>query len=512
MKNQIESDTYIPNILIVDDVPANLKLLSDILKCEGYKTRPVPSGELALLAAESEKPDLILLDIMMPGIDGFEVCRQLKENPGLKDIPVIFISTLGDTFSIVKALATGGVDYINKPFQAEEVKARVNTHLRLYQQTKELQGLNATKDKFFSIIAHDLRGPFNGFLGLTQVLAENLSDFTMPQLQDMLYAMKNSASNLYNLIVNLLEWSRIQRGLVTISPETFPLLPKISEILSITREALSAKEIKVSLDIPSNLLLFADINMFGSIMRNLITNAVKFTPKGGSIVVSAQPNSTNSIRISVKDTGIGMSSDLLGKLFRLDGNTSRKGTEGELSTGLGLILCKDFIEKHGGEIWATSEEDKGSVFSFTISGSYAQIQEEVIQNTIPDSIKTHQVNNLKILIAEDDYASDKLISVLSRQFSSNILNARTGIEAVETCRNNPDIDLVFMDIKMPLMDGYEATRQIRLYNTDVIIIAQTANDYPEARVKAMKAGCNYYITKPIDKEILINLIQKHFGN
>ena len=119
MKNQIESEQYIPNILVVDDVPANLKLLDDILKYEGYKTRPVPSGELALRAAEKEKPDLILLDIMMPGIDGFEVCRQLKENPSLKDIPVIFISALGDTVSVVRALATGGVDYINKPFQAE---------------------------------------------------------------------------------------------------------------------------------------------------------------------------------------------------------------------------------------------------------------------------------------------------------------------------------------------------------------------------------------------------------
>jgi PAS domain S-box-containing protein len=159
MKNQIESSRNIPNILVVDDVSANLKLLDDILKSEGYKTRPVPNGELALRAAAKEKPDLILLDIMMPGIDGFEVCRRLKENPGLKDIPVIFISALGETANIVKALALGGVDYINKPFQAEEVIARVRTHLKLHRQSTELRIFaQAVEQSPVNIILTDLDG------------------------------------------------------------------------------------------------------------------------------------------------------------------------------------------------------------------------------------------------------------------------------------------------------------------------------------------------------------------
>ncbi len=159
MKNQIESSRNIPNILVVDDVSANLKLLDDILKSEGYKTRPVPNGELALRAAAKEKPDLILLDIMMPGIDGFEVCRRLKENPDLKDIPVIFISALGETANIVKALALGGVDYINKPFQAEEVIARVRTHLKLHRQSTELRIFaQAVEQSPVNIILTDLDG------------------------------------------------------------------------------------------------------------------------------------------------------------------------------------------------------------------------------------------------------------------------------------------------------------------------------------------------------------------
>jgi len=155
MSNDYVSSQNIPNILIVDDVPANLILLGHILKNLGYKVRPVPNGMLALKVAEKEKPDLILLDVMMPDMDGFEVCRRLKEDQNLSDVPIIFISALSDTNDIIKALTCGGADYIAKPFHAEEVKARVATHLKLYQQSKELQKINAEKDKFFSIIAHD---------------------------------------------------------------------------------------------------------------------------------------------------------------------------------------------------------------------------------------------------------------------------------------------------------------------------------------------------------------------
>ncbi|MEI7831389.1 MAG: response regulator, partial [Prolixibacteraceae bacterium] len=203
MKTEIESELDIPNILIVDDIGANLRLLNDILSPEGYKIRQVPNGELALKVAEEEKPDLILLDIMMPYMNGYEVCRRLKENPELKDIPVIFISALGETNDILNAFNSGGVDYINKPIQAEEVKARVRSHIRLQQQSivlhrqskvlqrqsKELRDLNATKDKFFSIIAHDLRGPFNGFLGLTQLMAEDLESLSGEDIKELSLSM-----------------------------------------------------------------------------------------------------------------------------------------------------------------------------------------------------------------------------------------------------------------------------------------------------------------------------------
>ena len=201
----IEPVGKISTILLVDDVAANLKLLGEILSTEGYKIRQVTSGLQALKVASIEKPDLILLDIMMPGMDGFEVCRQLKLNEGLKDIPVIFISALNDTENIVKALAAGGVDYINKPFQEQEVLARVRTHLKLRCQNRELFELNATKDRFFSIIAHDLRGPLGGFMGLTEIMADENQYFTAGERAEMMSDLRQSARNTFTLLENLLE-------------------------------------------------------------------------------------------------------------------------------------------------------------------------------------------------------------------------------------------------------------------------------------------------------------------
>ena len=381
MKHEKAIITEIPNILVVDDIGTNLKLLDDILRPEGYNIRLAPGGVLALRAAEKEKPDLILLDIMMPGIDGFEVCRQLKENPNLKDIPVIFISALGDTDDIVRALAIGGVDYITKPYQAEEIKARVHTHLKLrnqslelqklnnelQQQSKELSELNATKDKFFSIIAHDLRGPFTGFLGLTQIMAQESESLSREEIQEYSALMKDSAANLFRLLENLLEWARSQRGLTKFMPESLLLMPIITEIMRNVISSATKKGIEISSQIPVGLSVFADEYMLASTIRNLTTNAVKFTRKGGKVSISAKPLPGNRVEISVTDNGIGMKHEMVNALFQLDVQTNRKGTENEPSSGLGLLLCKEFVEKHGSKLCVESEEGKGSIFTFTIT-------------------------------------------------------------------------------------------------------------------------------------------------
>jgi len=234
---------------------------------------------------------------------------------------------------------------------------------------EDLQRINAEKDKFFSIIAHDLRGPFSAFFGLTELMVEGFSTMEHLDIQKMAGQMRDSAGNLFSLLENLLRWSRMQRGLDMFVPESHVLMPKIIESLILVMEGASKKEIKVNFDIPENLVVFADGNMLDVIIRNLVSNAVKFTPIGGSITISAKQYSNKSILISIKDTGIGMSKTMIENLFRLDANTSRRGTEGELSTGLGLILCKDFVEKHGGALRVESEEGKGSTFLVLFSGN-----------------------------------------------------------------------------------------------------------------------------------------------
>ncbi len=499
-----------PNILIVDDVPANLKVLGDILEREGYKVRPVPSGKLALQVSAIAKPDLILLDIMMPGMDGFEVCRLLKENKNLSDVPVIFISALSDTSDIVNALNSGAVDYITKPFRAEEVIARVKTHLKLYHQNKELHELNATKDKFFSIIAHDLRSPFNNFLGLTQIMVEELPLLTITDLEEIALTLRDSAVNLFSLLGNLLEWARMQRGLTTFEPVLCKLMPEVSKILALAEQAAAKKGITVSYSIPDDLTVFADYNMLGGVMRNLVSNATKFTDKGGAITITAKPGSAGWVEICIQDSGIGMDKDMIANLFSLDKNTSRPGTVGEPSTGLGLIICKDFIEKHGGELRVESETGQGSTFRITLPADSSWEEKSKTAMTTAAEKPAGNSGKLKILIAEDDETSQLLLAIAVKKFSKETIKVYTGADAVTACHNNPDINLVLMDVKMPGMDGYEATRLIRQFNKEVVIIAQTAYSQIGDQEKAMESGCNDFISKPIEVDLLKERIDKYF--
>ena len=247
-----------------------------------------------------------------------------------------------------------------------DVTSRRLVEEQIKQKNEELAKLNTEKDKFFSIIAHDLRSPFNAFLGFTKLLDDELPTMTKENTQKITMTMRKSASNLYTLLENLLEWSRMQQRLVPFTPEKIQLLQVVEAIKQIALEPAKIKEIELTFDIPGDISVFGDGNMLQSVIRNLVSNAIKFTPKGGRVSVSAKGTIDDGVEFSVKDTGIGMSPQMVADLFLLDVQTNRKGTEGEPSTGLGLILCKDFVEKHGGKLWVVSEEGKGSTFCFTL--------------------------------------------------------------------------------------------------------------------------------------------------
>jgi len=235
----------------------------------------------------------------------------------------------------------------------------------LQENEARLSELNATKDKFFSIIAHDLRSPFNSILGFSNILAEQIKEKNYEGIESYANILQNSAQRALSLLMNLLEWSRSQKGLIKFSPEYVELGGLINEITELLYGSAAQKSISIVKEIPRNVHAFADIAMISTILRNLIMNAIKFTNPGGQIVILAEQK-PDKIFISVSDNGVGIKKEAIGKLFRIDASSSTKGTNNETGSGLGLILCKEFVEKHEGKIWVKSEFGKGTQFCFTI--------------------------------------------------------------------------------------------------------------------------------------------------
>jgi len=231
----------------------------------------------------------------------------------------------------------------------------------LLEKNIEISNANKQKDRFFSIIAHDLRGPFVGFLGLTELLTSEIDTMDKEEIQFLAANLKSSAQNLENLLENLLEWSSMEQGLIPFTPIKNNLHQITEECISILQAAAAKKEIQIQDKLADDTIVFADNYMLHAIIRNILSNAVKFTPKGGIISIQSKKDSKNTI-LSITDSGIGMNAKMIENIFKLDVKTNRKGTENELSSGLGLILCKEFVEKHGGKIWVESEENKGTTF------------------------------------------------------------------------------------------------------------------------------------------------------
>ena len=352
-------------VLIVDDVSKNIQLVANFLKQAGYEINFALSGKAALKHIEEESFDLILLDIMMPEMDGFEVCRTLKSNSNTSEIPVIFLTAKTDIDSITKAFKVGGIDYITKPFNKSELLVRVKTHLEMQRQKKNLKELNATKDKFFSIIAHDLRSPLNQLLGLSEILQREVVSEREEEVIKLAKLINESARSGRLLLENLLEWSRSQSSSINFNPEILSLSTLSKEVIELNEQNAAQKNIEIRSKIGEEENAFADGNMVKTILRNLLSNSIKFTNSGGQIKIEAK-SSNGMITLSVIDNGIGIEEHDIEKLFRIDVNPKSIGRSKEKGSGLGLILCREFVEKNGGKIWAESKPGNGSTFKFNL--------------------------------------------------------------------------------------------------------------------------------------------------
>ncbi len=383
---------YQATILAVDDNPKNLQLISSLLSAKNYKVVVANSGENAMKYLGIKVPDLLLLDIMMPGISGYDVLEKIKQNPDIQDLPVIFLTAKSELSDIVKGFSMGAVDYITKPFKSEELIARVETHIELKrmrsqlaeknaalnQLNKELSAsreiirrdaeklayTNAQKDKFFSIISHDLRNPFSGCLMATEMLAKRFNELTQDEITAFIDALHDSATNLNKLLENLLSWAQIQMGRMSFNPEMLDLPALIEDATKLQTAVSSAKNLVITTEVQP-VALVADKNMTSMIIRNLFANAVKFTPRGGKISIRVWEEADKAY-IRVADTGIGMSKLLTERLFRLNEKVSRPDTDGEVSSGLGLILSHDMAVKMGGSISVESQEKIGSTFTLIL--------------------------------------------------------------------------------------------------------------------------------------------------
>jgi PAS domain S-box-containing protein len=305
----------------------------------------VEQGEVELIGSNS--PSWIGIPLQTPSkVIGVLVLQHYEKENVYSENDLKFLVSIGNQIAIA----------IERKKAEEEISFK----------NEQLQLINAEKDKFFSIIAHDLRGPLSAFVDATQILTEEIQNMDLEEIKDITMSMKTSASNIYSLLENLLEWSRLRRGAMDFVPENLNLKKKIEASIDVLSESARKKRIGLTISVPGELEIRADIHMFDTIIRNLISNAIKFTISGGKVIVTANYNGDHYIVVKISDSGIGMAPELRNKLFQIDEKTSRPGTEGETSTGLGLLLCKEFIEKHGGKIWVESSVGQGSTFSFSL--------------------------------------------------------------------------------------------------------------------------------------------------
>lgn len=360
-------------ILIVDDNQNNLNLLDSVLKDEIYNLAFTQEAKSALAFIEEKKPDLILLDIMMPSMDGFEACRILKSNEYTKNIPVIFLTAKTSNEDIIKGFDVGGIDYIKKPFNARELRTRIRTHLNLkfttdllaeknHQLEKalaELEKANHAKDQFLSIIAHDLKNPLGSVISIAELLQNDAISRT--QKDKLITAIHTSGSQGFDLVNSLLTWSRSQRGHIQQNKVVLKLNAMIENVISLLNTQIISKNLTLNINIDDTSTVYADMHMIDTILRNLISNAIKFSHHSGIITIKTHLENTNTI-ICIKDEGVGISSEKIKTLFDIDVKNVTVGTRGERGTGLGLILADEFIKKNNGKIWVESEPGKSSTF------------------------------------------------------------------------------------------------------------------------------------------------------
>ena len=508
-------------ILIVDDVQLNLDLMKEILSEKGYQIATAINGKSAIAKAKAHKFDLILLDIVLPDIDGYVVCTHLKSNPQTHDIPIIFLTAKKEKDSIVKVFQLGAVDYIPKPFSKEELVARVAHHLTLRKIQEELirskemaESASKAKAIFLANISHEIRTPMNGIIGMIDILKR--TPLTADQLE-YIEIIGISGENLLMIINDVLDFSKIEAGQITFEHIRFNISDEINEVIKILRYKAMQKNLELTFEIEADVpqLLIGDPLRLKQVFINLCNNSIKFTNKGYvHVKVNLVEIIESAVRLhfEVQDTGIGISPENQLKLFKSFSQAEASTTRKFGGTGLGLAISKNLVQLMGGNIGIISEEGKGAIFHF--DGEFGiSMQELSATETQELDGSMHHEKKLKILLAEDNVINQKVAILNLQKLGHEVIVVGDGIQAVEKFIHEPP-DVIFMDIQMPEMDGVEATTKIREWElkneikTRVPIVAMTANTLKSDKDIFVSAGMDDYLSKPFNASELVRVLDR----
>ncbi len=381
MEMEITPSDY--KILIVDDVMSNILLLKVLLKNEKFNIVTAMNGNGAIETTKKEMPDLILLDVMMPDISGYEVAQHLRALPEYNDIPIIFLTALNTTSDVVKGFKMGGNDFISKPFNKEELIIRVKHQISLVaakriitQKTEELTRTIMGRDRLYSVIAHDLRSPLGSIKMVLNMLILSLPSETIGEDMFQMLTMANQTTeDTFSLLDNLLKWTKSQIGRLKYVSQVNDIVSLTESVIEIFVMMAQVKNVRITLDAPSHLEIRMDVDMIKTVIRNLISNALKFSNENTVINVTLKEESER-ILISVEDHGLGIKEVDKEKVLHPEAYFTTYGTKQEEGSGLGLQLCTDFVKRNGGTLNFTSEYGKGSRFFFYIPKNYLPPESE----------------------------------------------------------------------------------------------------------------------------------------